>query len=464
MIPWRALLRLLPVGRKEDYQLLTDSTHRRRRSHGHWHRCFVAFSLRRLCFLIVVILVLLVVGVLLSGVPPSYAEVRKFEEMLPQHNLTAYALQNRGSAPMYLRFPGHLWGHGLNNVLQEAILMAYMADLSGRVYVFEDYVWSHSPLPYTIYDFALRPSRIPLNAFVSGPIAGGPLPPDVDAISKRAASAAFYEQVCPRSAVHTVSAFGAPTNVDGLVLLEWWTARLKDIHARCVEVDSSKQIVFHRDFFGSKLVLSLLPGLTAAPVLGAFEWSPLVHSAVSRNFALLRPPNPAALYPPCRHCPNLAQWGAEYMGFNQHPALPDRFTPPSSSSSSRTSTFPTNQTTVEEYYLPHCLPTPAQLAARLHAVRAEHPLPLSRVYILTNGWGWFVDSVRSALLADGWAEVRGSGDLLLDGAQAGVGMAVDMRVGEGAEVFLGNGFSSLTSNIVMLRMARGLEPATNRFL
>jgi hypothetical protein len=108
------------VGRKEDYQLLTDSTHRRRRSHGHWHRCFVAFSLRRLCFLIVVILVLLVVGVLLSGVPPSYAEVRKFEEMLPQHNLTAYALQNRGSAPMYLRFPGHLWGHGLNNVLQEA--------------------------------------------------------------------------------------------------------------------------------------------------------------------------------------------------------------------------------------------------------------------------------------------------------------------------------------------------------
>jgi hypothetical protein len=35
--------------------------------------------------------------------------------------------------------------------------------------------------------------------------------------------------------------------------------------------------------------------------------------------------------------------------------------------------------------------------------------------------------------------VWGSGDIVLDSAQAGVGMAVDMRIGEGAEVFLGNG-------------------------
>ncbi|KAJ7160233.1 hypothetical protein C8R46DRAFT_1107418 [Mycena filopes] len=43
-------------------------------------------------------------------------------------------------------------------------------------------------------------------------------------------------------------------------------------------------------------------------------------------------------------------------------------------------------------------------------------------------------------------------------------MAVDMRMGEGAEVFVWNGFSSLTSNIVMLRLARGLDPETTRFL
>jgi hypothetical protein len=233
-------------------------------------------------------------------------------------------------------------------------------------------------------------------------------------------------------------------------------------------------IISPRSLFGSPRLLSLLPGLNASPILGAFAWSPLVHSAVVRNFAVLRPTDPAALYPPPRplalstdpksapspsipdahrtltglvavhlrrgdykrHCPRLAQWGAGYMGVNTHPALPDRFLLPGANST---------PAAAEAHYLLHCLPTPQQLAARLHAVRAEHAArhpgnqPLSRVYILTNAWGWFVNSVRAELVADGWEEVWGSGDIALDAAQAGVGMAVDMRIGEGAEVFLGNG-------------------------
>src|SRR5258705_6123 len=54
--------------------------------------------------------------------------------------------------------------------------MSYLAYMANRSFVFEDYVWSHTPFPYTIYDFALRPKRIPLNAFISGPTAGGPMP------------------------------------------------------------------------------------------------------------------------------------------------------------------------------------------------------------------------------------------------------------------------------------------------
>ena len=54
--------------------------------------------------------------------------------------------------------------------------MGYLAHRSNRVYVFEDYTWSHLPFPYTLYDFALRSTRIPLNAFVVGPLPGGPLP------------------------------------------------------------------------------------------------------------------------------------------------------------------------------------------------------------------------------------------------------------------------------------------------
>jgi hypothetical protein len=63
-------------------------------------------------------------------------------------------------------------------------------------------------------------------------------------------------------------------------------------------------------------------------------------------------------------------------------------------------------------------------------------------------------------------------------------MAVDMAIAEQADVFLGNGvsissnvfhtvfavanshsqFSSLTANIITLRLARGMDPASNRFL
>ncbi|KAJ7456755.1 hypothetical protein B0H11DRAFT_2153812 [Mycena galericulata] len=449
--------------------------------------------MRRLFIFLLAIPLLLMVGVLLSGVPPTYSDIRTYEAKLPQHNITALSVVD---PPIYLRYPGHLWGHGLNNVLQEAIVMGYLAHLAGRVYVFEDYTWSHLPTPYTIYDFALRSTRIPLNAFVAGPLAGGPLPPpEQNSLEKRAVSAAFYEKVCPRSAVHRVSAVGAPSEAEGSALLDWWVDRLSSVQgARCVEIDSSEQPVFDRFLFGSPRFLSLLPGLYASPILRAFAWSPLVHSAVARNFAVLRPTDPAALYPPSRtlalsaeqgpdaeahtlsglvavhlrrgdykrHCPRLAQWGAEYMGVNTHPALPDRFAAPVNASAEETTA----------HYLEHCLPSPKQLAERLHAVRAEHAArhagskkaPLQRVYILTNAWGWFVDSVRAELLADGWAEVWGSGDIVLDSAQAGVGMAVDMRIGEGAEVFLGNGFSSLTGNIVMLRLARGLEAASNRFL
>jgi hypothetical protein len=54
-------------------------------------------------------------------------------------------------------------------------------------------------------------------------------------------------------------------------------------------------------------------------------------------------------------------------------------------------------------------------------------------------WGQFVNSARVELVADGWEEVWGSGCIALDAAQAEMGMAVDMHIGEGVEVFLGNG-------------------------
>ncbi|KAJ6586662.1 hypothetical protein B0H10DRAFT_2234246 [Mycena sp. CBHHK59/15] len=139
-----------------------------------------------------------------------------------------------GSGARFLRFPDHLWGHGLNKILQEMVVMAYLAQLADRAFVFEDYTWSHSPLPYTLYDFALCPAYILLNSFVVGPLAGAPFPQyDSTTLAypgtppgiyeersghdrtapphaRRAVSTAFYSAVCLPATVHTISSADAP--------------------------------------------------------------------------------------------------------------------------------------------------------------------------------------------------------------------------------------------------------------
>ncbi|KAF7976759.1 hypothetical protein HWV62_5752 [Athelia sp. TMB] len=405
--------------------------------------------------------------------PVDYSEIRAYERALPQHNLSLpYPGGQNGH---YLRFTDRLWGHGLNNILQEVILHSHLAYAANRSYVFEDYEWSRTPAPWTIYDLALRPKRIPLNAFIAGPTAGAPY--SATAAAPRAISAEWWDVVCPSSRRHTLTSEGAPhgPEIEGAVIMEWWVKKLGEYEQySCVEITSPLPI-FDKYLFGTANMLSLWPQLAASPILTAYSWSPLVHSAVTRNFALLRPTDPAQLSDHAapasltglvaihlrrgdysRHCPHLARWGASYMGLNQFPALPDRFAPPPAATPGDT---PSAETAA--YYRAHCYPSVAQIVARLHAVREAHP-SLTRVYALSNGWPRFLGELRAALAADGWADTITR--VHLDAEQAYVGMAVDMAVAEKAEVFVGNGFSSLSANVVMLRMAKGADPRTNHFL
>lgn len=213
---------------------------------------------------------------------------------------------------------------------------------------------------------------------------------------------------------------------------------------------------------------------------------------VARNFAILQPDDLNDLYPSppsyshsnagvlsglvavhlrrgdySRHCHRLVGWDDEYMGVNQYDELPDRFdadaylrehkfhssvptahSPPSSTVlSSRNSTLsasPTTSRTSEDhtiltpYYLTHCLPEIPEIVARLHQVRLDNP-GLKRIYLLSNGWGWWLNSLRDSLKKDGWEDVRHGGELEMDQAQKHVAMAVDMAIAEKAEVFVGNG-------------------------
>jgi hypothetical protein len=83
------------------------------RSIFHWHSCLYFFTIRRALLLLASFPFLLALLVLIQGVPPNFEDIRIFERNFPQHNLS------HAKHGMFLRFPGHLWGHGLNNILQE---------------------------------------------------------------------------------------------------------------------------------------------------------------------------------------------------------------------------------------------------------------------------------------------------------------------------------------------------------
>ncbi|KAF9260588.1 hypothetical protein L218DRAFT_1002551 [Marasmius fiardii PR-910] len=436
-------------------------------------------TLRRVLLLLVAALILFVSLVMRGGIPPTFDDIRDYERHLPQHNVTEAlfdaSLQPQGRRK-YLRLEGGAWGVGLNNVLQQVFHLSFLAHKSGRVYVFEDYTWSHLPFRYTLYDYALRPTTLPLNAIISGASAGGITSPD-GANTFRSVSLEFFDSVCPKQERVVIDCAEAPTESEvsqGTELIDWWLERLRSVEDEpCVVIHSTKHhMVFDFMYFGSKLPLSVLPSLTSSPILSYFSWSPIVLSAVARNFALLQPSDPRKILDGGssstlkgliavhlrrgdfkHHCLFLHKHRAHYVSINQYPPLPDKFTPPSK---------PDSDSTLKSY-VQHCIPEIDHIQKRLHQIRTVNP-SLNRVYLLSNGSKSWLSTLTKKLKEDGWTDVAKTNDLQLDSQQTQVSGAVDMAIAGKAEVFVGNGFSSLTANIVMLRLAKGLKPDSNRFL
>ncbi|KAJ7062280.1 hypothetical protein C8F01DRAFT_986435 [Mycena amicta] len=193
--------------------------------------------------------------------------------------------------------------------------------------------------------------------------------------------------------------------------------------------------------------------------------SPIVQSAIARNMYLFQPPTRVASvqqnHKPfdrmlavhirrgdyVQHCHNLAAYGASYYSWAQLPELVDKFTPGQP----------------EEEMMRHCLPTPAQLVQRIEHVRSEYGKVLDVLYLLTNSAdedGAWLDEVKRSLR--GWHTLVTTRELILDAEQTEVGMAVDMQLAREAAVFLGNGWSSFTSNIIHQRLVDGRVPLATR--
>jgi len=242
-------------------------------------------------------------------------------------------------------------------------------------------------------------------------------------------------------------------------------------------------------FGDSTRLLDIWPSLSISPVLTHFSWSPLIIAGLLANAHIIHPAlssaTPASFMPSSNpepltglltlhirrgdygeHCTALSNWGSVYMGFNGFPGLPDKFPPAAVGSQGN------EQAEDASRYAIHCFPDIEQIVSRVREVRVELLLTtrLTRVYMMTNGRPKWVRELKDALQEDArregmgeWEHIGTSRDLRLTREQRHNSQALDIAVAQRAEVFIGNGFSSLTSNSVMLRVAQGYPWNNTRF-
>ncbi|KAJ7192905.1 hypothetical protein GGX14DRAFT_537686 [Mycena pura] len=412
---------------------------------------------------------------------PTYEELLKWEDDLPQHNLDLPFPE--GQTGRFVKFSNQANFLGWNNCLNERLMNAHLAYMAKRAYVFSDYWWApeHYRWPYP-----KGGARTPMSAMISGPIVGGAWESGDDA--PRSVSDRWFNVVCPPSERRIIAATDVKPAVGGApgdVVFAHWQQLLFDAPERCIEVvpgsmelDTFPQ-VFDLGLWGTPRVLALWDLFAPSPTSRLLGPSPIVESALARNSALFVPRGaraavgPAARDPYARmlavhlrrgdyevHCHNLAAWGAQYYGWAQLPLLPDKLVLPDGD-------------VREEAMLAHCLPTAAQLAQRVDEVRRDYVhagagagegRALDVLYVLTNEAGPWLDELKRVLrdAGAGWDTIVTTRDLRLDQEQTDVGMAVDMELARRAAVFIGNGWSSYTSAIIHQRLVDGREPISIR--
>lgn len=143
------------------------------------------------------------------------------------------------------------------------MLSCHLVQAINRVYVFEDHVWSHLPFPYTLWQWKLRPVRIPMSSFLGGVLVGAEEEKINLPLDQRSISQEYFDHVCLSSdivEVHYKMEEDDPFSIDNIVLpyprrdapgheiVDWWRRRmdLSDVkNARCVVVNEKRRRVWN---------------------------------------------------------------------------------------------------------------------------------------------------------------------------------------------------------------------------
>ncbi|KAG1845693.1 hypothetical protein DFJ58DRAFT_800499 [Suillus subalutaceus] len=447
------------------------------------------FSLTRRCTRLLTGLILVCLFLFFSRSSPTGPSQLLEQSFAEQHSLPAVHNLSlpfpEGRDAKFFWAANHVTSSGWGNAMQELVMNAVLAHTTKRAFVFDNFTWERDSIDYSTFNGKLIPSRIPLSAIISGPIIGSSFPPR-DA-APRAVSREYFKKVCPNPTIidswDVNEHLRLDNNVPALEIFEKWVEKLNSIDDPCVEIKQESYQLFEIWLFGSKRILSIWPILSKSPVFTDFSWSPLILQAYADNAHLFTPssfrffpsfmrpsnqsPTPTTLHdvhPIVKakdldtvtgrlrgHCSHLANWSSDWNGFNQFSALPDKFRVPTDGGWGETTQANTNM------YFKACFPTIEQIVEKVQNVVADQrrlygpTKELKSIYVMTNGD------------VEKWDAIATSRDLKLSWEAKPVAQAVDMLIGQRAQVLIGNGFSSLTSNIVMLRMLGDIPPEDNRF-
>ncbi|KAM5537139.1 hypothetical protein V8D89_009285 [Ganoderma adspersum] len=409
--------------------------------------------------------------------PPLYGRFHEAELKLPQHN--AWLPSPEGRHGRYLWVANHASKCGWGNAMQELFLNSYLAYRTNRAFVFDNYTWSRGESDYSVYNLKPIPSRIPLTALIQGPIVGGNF--SVGSEVPRAVTPEYFYEVCEdRAIIESSEVNDALLDPSAETLIQRWTDKMAP--HRCVEIAQSPPEIFDEHVFADAArLVDIWPQFSQSPIVQAFGWSTLVELAFDTNRHTISPASPfeptlsassvsgLARYTPIPgllvlhvrrgdfkgHCHDvLAHRSIGYTGFNSFPALPDHWSLPERISDREKNAL----------YTRHCFPDIDMIVERVEEIRrTEAGRGLTQVYIMTNGSPSWIAKLKAALRArHSWAHVASSRDLVLTPEQKYVSQALDVLVAQRAQVFIGNGFSTLSGMAVMLRMAKGVPPDASR--
>ncbi|KAF6741073.1 hypothetical protein DFP72DRAFT_835359 [Ephemerocybe angulata] len=347
-------------------------------------------------------------------------------------------------------------------------------------------------------------THTPIPALISGPSSGGPwLPGDP---SPRSVHELYFKQVCSQQRIKQIwthevkDKYGIRKEKTAKEVFSIWTRILRDDESPCIEVVSplleedpwgevfdmwllstDRILDFWEEFRDSLVSKLLAPSETVLRALDrnarrlffADAHSSNATSNTSRTVSPQIDPFRKVLAVHIRrgdyvwHCRHLSGWNYTFYLWNQLPWLPDRFS------------LPTKEEGEEgtRRFMKRCLPDVDAIVAKIECARedweretfgnATNRIPhyLTTLYILTNAKREWLASLSDRLRSlDSWSHVWSSADVEFANArERDVGMVIDMEIARRAAVFVGNGWSSFTSNILHQRLVDKKAAISNRF-